>query len=270
MYNYKPLILIFLFLLSSCGVKKLSYKKKNPKNIENKSSRSVNRFFKSMTNEQRTHWYVNTYSKTAVNEMKKFGIPASITMAQGILESNSGKGVLALKSNNHFGIKCHKGWRGKKVYHDDDEKGECFRKYKNPEKSYRDHSVFLESRDRYNSLFKLRKNNYVKWAIGLSKAGYATDPAYADKLISIIERYELWKLDGSKKPLNSRKERKKKKSKPLSKNKQIKVKSSNYIVKKGDTLYSISKKSNISIKELLKINNMSKNNISIGQVLKLK
>ena len=270
MYNYKPLILIFLFLLSSCGVKKLSYKKKNPKNIENKSSRSVNRFFKSMTNEQRIHWYVNTYSKTAVNEMKKFGIPASITMAQGILESNSGKGGLALKSNNHFGIKCHKGWRGKKVYHDDDEKGECFRKYKNPEKSYRDHSVFLESRDRYNSLFKLRKNNYVKWAIGLRKAGYATDPAYADKLISIIERYELWKLDGSKKPLNSRKERKKKKSKPLSKNKEINVKSFNYIVKKGDTLYSISKKSNISIKELLKINNMSKNNISIGQVLKLK
>ena len=133
-----------------------------------------------------------------------------------------------------------------------------------------DHSVFLESRDRYNSLFKLRKNNYVKWAIGLRKAGYATDPAYADKLISIIERYELWKLDGSKKPLNSRKERKKKKSKPLSINKQINVKSSNYIVKKGDTLYSISKNSNISIKELLKINNMSNNNISIGQVLKLK
>ena len=155
MCNYKPLIFIFLFFLSSCGVKKLSYKKKNPKKIENKSNRSINRFFNSMSSEERTHWYVNTYSKIAISEMKKFGIPASITMAQGILESSSGRGQLALKSNNHFGIKCHSGWKGKKVYHDDDEKGECFRKYKNPEKSYRDHSIFLESRDRYNSLFKL-------------------------------------------------------------------------------------------------------------------
>ena len=270
MSYYKLLIFISLFLLSSCGVKKLSYKKKNPKKIENKSSRSVNRFFKSMTNEERTHWYVNTYSKTAINEMKKFGIPASITMAQGILESNSGKGGLAMKSNNHFGIKCHSGWRGKKVYHDDDKKSECFRKYKNPEKSYRDHSVFLESRDRYNSLFKLRRNNYVKWAIGLKKAGYATDPAYADKLISIIERYELWKLDGSKKPLNSRNERKRKKSKSITKNKDKKNISKTYIVKKGDTLYSISKNLNISVADIIKINNISGNNLSIGQILKLK
>tara|TARA_B100000780_G_scaffold278007_1_gene250193 strand:- start:1186 stop:1998 length:813 start_codon:yes stop_codon:yes gene_type:complete len=270
MYNYKSLIFILLFFLNSCGVNKLSYKKKNPKNIENKSSRSVNRFFKTMTNKQRTHWYVNTYSKTAINEMKKFGIPASITMAQGILESNSGKGGLALKSNNHFGIKCHSGWRGKKVYHDDDKKGECFRKYKNPEKSYRDHSVFLESRDRYNSLFKLRKNNYVKWAIGLKKAGYATDPAYANKLISIIERYELWKLDGSKRALNSRKERRRKKSESLTKNKVTKNSSIQYLVKKGDTLYSISKKFKISVSEILNINNISGSKISVGQVLKLK
>ena len=270
MSGYRLLIFISLFLLSSCGVKKLSYKKKNPKKIENKSLRSVNRFFKSMTNEERTHWYVNTYSKTAINEMKKFGIPASITMAQGILESNSGKGSLALKSNNHFGIKCHSGWRGKKVYHDDDKKGECFRKYKNPEKSYRDHSVFLESRDRYNSLFKLRKNNYVKCAIGLKKAGYATDPAYADKLISIIERYELWKLDGSKKPLNSRKERKRKKYKSITKNNDKKNTFESYVVKKGDTLYSISKNLKISVASLIKINNISGNNLSIGQILKLK
>ena len=269
MSDYKLLIFISLFLLSSCGVKKLSYKKKNPKKIENKSSKSVNRFFKSMTNVERTHWYVNTYSKTAINEMKKFGIPASITMAQGILESNSGKGDLAMKSNNHFGIKCHSGWRGKKVYHDDDKKGECFRKYKNPEKSYRDHSVFLESRDRYNSLFKLRRNNYVKWAVGLKKAGYATDPAYADKLISIIERYELWKLDGSKKPLNLRKERKRKKSKSVANNDKKNILKT-YIVKKGDTLYSISKKLKITVDEIVKINNISGNNLSIGQILKLK
>ena len=208
------------------------------------------------------------YLNVSIDEMKKFGIPASITMAQGILESNSGKGSLALKSNNHFGIKCHKGWRGKKVYHDDDEKGECFRKYKNPEKSYRDHSIFLESRDRYNFLFKLNKKNYVKWAKGLKKAGYATDPKYADKLISIIERYELWKLDGSKKPLNAKKEKKNKKSKIID-NKRNKNNSKQYIVKKGDTLYSISKKLKMNPSDLISINNLSGNNISIGQVLKL-
>ena len=186
-------------------------------------------------------------------------------MHQGILESNQGKGSLALKSNNHFGIKCHKGWKGKKVYHDDDAKGECFRKYKNPDKSYRDHSIFLESRDRYNFLFKLNKRNYVKWAKGLKKAGYATDPKYADKLISIIERYELWKLDGSKKPLNKSREKK------LSK-KQVEVKidtKSLYVVKKGDTLYSISKKLDISVSELIKLNKIKNNNLSVGQSLKI-
>jgi len=268
MHKYKSLIIILLFILSSCGSTKLSYKKKNPKKIENKSLKSVNRFFNSMTNEQRTHWYVNTYSKIAINEMKKYQIPASITMAQGILESSSGKGSLALKSNNHFGIKCHSGWKGKKVYHDDDRKGECFRKYKNPEKSYRDHSVFLVTRDRYSSLFKIRKGNYVKWAIGLSKAGYATDTAYADKLISIIDRYELWKLDGSKKSLNAKKEKKNKKSK-IVKNKRNKKNLKQYIVKKGDTLYSISKQLKLSVSELININNLSDNTISIGQVLKI-
>ena len=265
MRNYKLLILAFIVFFNSCGVKKVSYRDNNPKKIKNKSVKSVNRFFKTMTNEQRTHWYVNTYSKISIDEMQKFGIPASITMAQGILESNSGKGSLALKSNNHFGIKCHKGWKGKKVYHDDDAKGECFRKYKNPNKSYRDHSIFLESRDRYNFLFKLNKRNYVKWAKGLKKAGYATDPKYADKLISIIERYELWKLDGSKKPLNKSREKK------LSK-KQVEIKidtKSLYVVKKGDTLYSISKKLDISVSELIKLNKIKNNNLSVGQSLKI-
>jgi flagellum-specific peptidoglycan hydrolase FlgJ len=171
-----------------------------------------------------------------------------------------------MKSNNHFGIKCHNNWKGKIVYHDDDEKGECFRKYRNPETSYRDHSVFLESRDRYNFLFKLKKDNYIKWANGLKKAGYATDPGYANKLISIIERYELWKFDGSKKPLNKSKEKRisKKESKSLEKEDE------NHIVKKGDTLFSISKEHNISISDLIKINKLKDNEISIGQRLKTK
>ena len=146
-----------------------------------------------------------------------------------------------------------------------------FQKYKNPEKSYRDHSIFLKTRDRYSSLFKLRRNNYVGWSIGLKKAGYATDPAYADKLISLIERYELWKLDGSKKPLNFRKEKKNiKKNNSISKIKESKNLEDVYIVKKGDTLYSISKKLGISVKNLVNINNISGNSLNIGQVLKLK
>jgi flagellum-specific peptidoglycan hydrolase FlgJ len=270
MRNYKLLTLTLLLLFSSCGVKKVSYRDKNPKKIKNKSVKAVNRFFNSMSNEERTHWYVNTYSKIAINEMNKYNIPASITMAQGILESNSGNGPLALKSNNHFGIKCHKGWNGKKVYHDDDAKGECFRKYKNPEKSYRDHSIFLETRDRYNFLFNYSKKNYVKWAKGLKKAGYATDPKYAEKLISIIERYELWKLDGSKKPLNKTREKKisKKQQEKIQENKLDKIENK-HVVKKGDTLYSISKKFNISVSELIKINDIKNNTISIGQTLKI-
>jgi LysM repeat protein len=156
------------------------------------------------------------------------------------------------------------------VYHDDDAKGECFRKYKNPEKSYRDHSIFLETRDRYNFLFKYSKKNYVKWAKGLKKAGYATDPKYAEKLISIIERYELWKLDGSKKPLNKTREKKisKKQQEKIQENKSDKIENK-HVVKKGDTLYSISKKFNISVSELVKINDIKNNTISIGQTLKI-
>ncbi|MBU87209.1 MAG: N-acetylmuramidase [Flavobacteriaceae bacterium] len=275
MLNNKSIIFLLSLIFLSCGSNKLSYQKKKVRNIENKSSKSIERFFKSMSSKERTHWYVNTYRKIAINEMRKYSIPASITMAQGILESNSGMGSLAMKSNNHFGIKCHKSWRGKKVYHDDDEKGECFRKYKNPEKSYRDHSLFLVNRDRYEDLFKIKGGNYVKWAIGLKSAGYATDPSYAQKLISLIDRYELWKLDGLKKPIKSKKELKQKnvksveaKSLPKNKNKISNIKQ--YVVKKGDTLFSISKKYNVSLSELKKINKIQSNEISVGQILKIK
>ena len=275
MLNNKSIIFLLSLVFLSCGSNKLSYQKKKVRNIENKSSKSIERFFKSMSSKERTHWYVNTYRKIAINEMRKYSIPASITMAQGILESNSGMGSLAMKSNNHFGIKCHKSWRGKKVYHDDDEKGECFRKYKNPEKSYRDHSLFLVNRDRYEDLFKIKGGNYVKWAIGLKSAGYATDPSYAQKLISLIDRYELWKLDGLKKPIKSKKELKQKnvksvEAKSLPKNKDKISNIKQYVVKKGDTLFSISKKYNVSLSELKKINKIQSNEISVGQILKIK
>lgn len=139
--------------------------------------------------------YIEKYAAIAVAEMYRSGVPASITLAQGLLESGYGRSELALKSNNHFGIKCHNGWQGGKVYHDDDAKGECFRKYDNPEESYRDHSDFLRYRDRYKFLFDYKITDYKSWAFGLKKAGYATDPNYPHKLITLIEEYKLHQYD---------------------------------------------------------------------------
>ena len=138
--------------------------------------------------------YVLKWKDEAVRQMELYKIPASITLAQGVLESGNGVSELAKKSNNHFGIKCHKDWEGGRTYHDDDEKGECFRVYNDPKDSYVDHSKFL-LRDRYSSLFELDITDYKGWAKGLSKCGYATNPKYPELLITIIERHELFKLD---------------------------------------------------------------------------
>ncbi|MBM55390.1 MAG: N-acetylmuramoyl-L-alanine amidase [Euryarchaeota archaeon] len=138
--------------------------------------------------------YVNKWKDEAVRQMEIYKIPASITLAQGVLESGNGVSELAKKSNNHFGIKCHQDWTGGRAYHDDDEKGECFRVYDDPRDSYEDHSKFL-LRSRYSSLFELDLEDYKGWAKGLSKCGYATNPKYPELLITIIERHELYKLD---------------------------------------------------------------------------
>lgn len=138
--------------------------------------------------------YVQNYYKLAMIQQKEHGIPASITLAQGLLESGAGMSELARKSNNHFGIKCHD-WGGEKTYHDDDERGECFRKYDKVLDSYEDHSAFLKNRSRYAFLFELSPTDYQAWAHGLKKAGYATDPSYAYKLISLIENYDLHQYD---------------------------------------------------------------------------
>ena len=135
--------------------------------------------------------YINTYKKLAMEEMQRTGIPASITLAQGIHETYAGKSELVLKSNNHFGIKCKSYWSGKKVYHDDDARGECFRSYDEPSQSYRDHSDFLKGGARYASLFALDPEDYKSWAHGLKKAGYATNPRYAPIIIRLIEDYNL-------------------------------------------------------------------------------
>lgn len=140
--------------------------------------------------------YIEKYKDIAIREMKSYGIPASITLAQACLESGDGNSSLATEGNNHFGIKCHDSWAGDKMYHDDDKKGECFRVYKQAEESFTDHSDFLRYRARYASLFDLDPKDYKAWAEGLKKAGYATNPQYAQALIKIIEDFQLYKYDG--------------------------------------------------------------------------
>ncbi|MEZ5001720.1 MAG: LysM peptidoglycan-binding domain-containing protein [Chitinophagales bacterium] len=139
--------------------------------------------------------YIDMYKKIAIKEMEISGIPASITLAQGILESRFGNSTLAVNGNNHFGIKCHTEWTGKKMYHDDDSKGECFRVYKHAEDSFDDHTVFLQTRSRYSFLFDYSSTDYKNWAHGLKKAGYATNPRYAYILIDLIERHQLYLYD---------------------------------------------------------------------------
>ncbi|MFZ4582073.1 MAG: glucosaminidase domain-containing protein [Paludibacter sp.] len=149
--------------------------------------------------------YIENYWQLAVIQQNEYGIPASITLAQGLLESGAGQSEFVRNSNNHFGIKCHD-WTGDKVYHDDDAQGECFRKYNNVIDSYRDHSLFLKNKGRYSFLFDYSPTDYESWAHGLKKAGYATDPTYAYKLISIIDNYELHKFDLGKKNAYSKSE----------------------------------------------------------------
>lgn len=145
--------------------------------------------------------YINEWKQVAIDQMNDHGIPASITLAQGILESAYGTSRLATKGNNHFGIKCHD-WSGAKMYHDDDKKGECFRKYQNASDSYSDHSLFLTSRSRYSDLFKLDIQDYKGWAHGLKKSGYATNPKYAYLLIDLIEEYNLFVFDNGELPVD--------------------------------------------------------------------
>lgn len=198
--------------------------------------------------------YIRIYAPIAQEEMELYRIPASITLAQGILESGAGNSELTRKANNHFGIKCH-GWQGGEVYHDDDRSQECFRKYNDARYSFRDHSLFLTERKRYAALFELDPSDYRGWAKGLRAAGYATDRKYPDKLISLIERYELYRYDnkGGRAAAVAYSE-----NNPTG---------TEYIVKKGDTLYSIAKRYNLSVEELKQLNNLTSNAIGIGQRL---
>lgn len=213
--------------------------------------------------------YVLQFKDIAMGNMQKYGIPASIILAQGILESGAGRGDLAIEANNHFGIKCHKDWLGESVRHDDDSSQECFRKYNEASESYRDHALFLVGKNRYAALFTYEKDDYKAWAKGLRVCGYATDPNYPDKLVSYIERYNLHQYDCQVTG---------KAYTAINKSAPTRSSSSNsglndpalYEVQKGDTLYSISKKFNILVDDLKQKNNLTDNALSVGQKLKVK
>lgn len=219
--------------------------------------------------------YIRQYSSLAVDQMNRYKIPASITLAQGLLESGAGQSVLARKSNNHFGIKCHNTWRGRKVYHDDDARGECFRAYRKVEESYEDHSKFLTQGARYAFLFKLKITDYKGWARGLKKAGYATDPSYANRLITIIEDYDLYKYDT--KGMSKREARrwaKELKKKPwLANPHQVYLANGlAYVVARdGDTFRLLGGEFDISWKKLVDYNDLHKEyTIEAGDIIYLK
>jgi len=207
--------------------------------------------------------YIDEYNDIAILEMLSYKIPASITLAQGILESNSGRSRLSVRGNNHFGVKCHRSWEGKRIHHDDDARQECFRKYEHPFSSFRDHSLFLFERDRYAALFNLKLNDYKGWSRGLKKAGYATDPKYPHKLIALIESYELYKYDDFEDNYRYN-------GQVAKKHDDNEYKNSYIVVNKGDTLYSIATSNNLTVDKLKWINGLKSNEISIGQKLYVK
>lgn len=273
------LILLFglLILTSSCGLlKRRNSAPVNPVEKTPEASKTPEKTanINPSVAKSSAEIYIDQFKNIAIREMKNHGIPASITLAQGILESGSGNSRLAKEANNHFGIKCTSDWSGKTIFEDDDKKDDCFRVYKSAEESFRDHSEFLK-RKRYAPLFELKKDDYRAWAIGLKTAGYATNPKYADLLISLVERYNLNRFDQSEvednqivkveKPMslatnNIPKAIPKVESKKTS---LMKI----YEVKSGDTLTSLSKQFMIAVEDLKKLNELENSNLFPGQLL---
>lgn len=218
--------------------------------------------------------YIERFKAIAIKEMNLYGIPASVTLAQGLFESGFGNGELARVANNHFGIKCTSDWTGRSYFKDDDNPNDCFRVYNNPEDSYRDHSEFLK-RKRYAKLFELDKNDYEGWAYGLKDAGYATNPKYPQLIINTIVKYQLDQFDRPEGELQKIK-REDRVLAQINQNIGKAVKDSLirstpdqklYTVATGDTLYNISKRFGLTVDELKALNNMGDNNIKIGQSL---
>jgi len=272
--KFRYLILLVAVLAMSCGPKKgiVTKKKRSStqKTVVVKAEKEVVKteepkapMVKENDTRSSVEIYIDLYANIAKSKMRTHKIPASITLAQGILESGSGSGRLAVKANNHFGIKCH-GWKGDKIYHDDDRSQECFRKYDKAEMSYEDHSEFLTGRKRYASLFDLKPDDYKGWARGLRAAGYATDRKYPQKLISLIERYELFKYDDD--VLDSSSKTTTRRSTTIIEGVK-KDRPKKHIVAKGDTLYSLSRLYKTTVAAIKAHNSLKSNDLTIGQQL---
>ena len=217
--------------------------------------------------------YIDQYKDLAIEQMLRYNIPASITLAQGLFESGAGQSVLAVRGNNHFGIKCH-GWNGKAVYHDDDARNECFRAYDNAFDSYEDHSKFLVRQQRYSRLFSLSRTDYKGWARGLKECGYATNPRYADKLIGIIELYKLNRYDHARN-FDKYMAKHVSKDQPVRGERlhPIKIYNKNYylVARDGDTFKTIGKEVGISYRKLAKVNERdSSEPLQAGDIVYLK
>ena len=255
-------------ILSSCNSLKMAKKQSAASNTSKPASNNT------LVNKYSGEAYISRYKAIAISEMNRSGIPASITLAQGLLESGNGNSTLAREANNHFGIKCNSEWKGPTILRDDDRINDCFRVYKSAEESFKDHTEFLK-RKRYAFLFELDKNDYKGWARGLKQAGYATNPRYPELLISLVERYGLDQYDRKENELEKIKredrvlaeitqsipeEKKEEVAKPA-------VAMTIYEVKKGDTLFSISRRFAISVEDVKILNNLQKEDLSLGQLL---
>lgn len=277
MSKYKQLLTLlgFLAIFSACKTQKYSRNNKEIQKIAKKDQPTPISYT--------TLSYIAAFKQISIAEMNKYGIPASITLAQGILESGSGSSELARYANNHFGIKCTSDWKGKAYYKDDDQRHDCFRVYKDPQESFKDHSEFLK-RKRYAALFELDKNDYRNWAIGLKSAGYATNPKYAELLINIIEKYKLYQYDQSESErekivredkvfteINAKIPNEKKLYTPVAvapkDPPQVLVGDKFHVVLPGETLYQLSQRYKITVDELKTLNQLQDNNIKVGQKL---
>jgi hypothetical protein len=264
-----------LVFFTSCSARKATVSvsnrdvRRNNENIQKANSTSIAEYTP-LTSVQ----YIERYKAIAIQQMNLYGIPASITLAQGLFESGSGNGTLARVANNHFGIKAGSTWNGKVYYKDDDNPNDRFRVYDNAEQSFRDHSEFLKKKN-YAQLFELDKNDYKGWAYGLKKAGYATNPNYPNLLINIIQKYNLDQYDNPESEIQKIKRvdtvltqiDKKTYTAQKDSNAQSNSSGKTYTVKQGDTLYNISKRFGLTVDDLKGLNDMENNNIKIGQVL---
>lgn len=268
--------LILALFFVSCGTKRNT----TLKNPNGRPNSSVNNSSSSSSSNKGTSTnglnYIDRYKGIAIEEMNKYGIPASIKLAQALLESGNGNSYLATRANNHFGIKCGGSWSGKSVNRPDDSNNDCFRVYNDPEQSFRDHSQFL-LRKRYENLFTLRKDDYKGWAKGLKAAGYATNPRYPELLIDLIERYNLQQYDRAEAPVEviARVEKveevieEKEVEEPQVPVEEIKkpVAMLIYEVKATDTMYSIARKYNVTVETIKQLNGLSTDAVTVGQLL---